>query len=127
MLKGECDVFAPLLRMLGFSIRESSMRSLRKLIFMSATVSLAACSSGNVKSARDYNAPAAPVVRHPYYSPYAPFGEVNATWTPPVWKRDGTIVKPFDPSVELRRPSYENAPWATGTADRSAVAPPGTF
>ena len=74
---------------------------------------LSACNSGNIKSARDYNTPAAPMVRHPYYNPYAPYGEANATWTPPVWDRNGTIVKPADPGVEVERPPYENAPWAT--------------
>ncbi len=103
------------------------MGLLRNVIFASAMVSLAACSSGNIKSARDYNVPAAPPVRHRYYSPYAPYGEANATWTPPVWDRNGTIVRPVDPGVELGRPSYETAPWATGAPGGSAVAPPGTF
>ena len=103
------------------------MRSLRNVIFTSAVVFLAACSSGNIKSARDYNAPAAPPVRQPYYNPYAPYGEANATWTPPVWNRNGTIVRLVDPGVERERPRYENAPWATGASGGSAVAPPGTF
>ncbi len=88
---------------------------------------LSACSSGNIKSARGYNIPAAPLVRHPYYNPYAPYGSANATWTPPVWNRNGTIVKPADPGVEVGRPPYENAPWATGASGGGAVAPPGTF
>jgi len=103
------------------------MRSPCNVICLPIIFLLAACSSGNIKSARDYNAPAAPPVRHPYYSPYAPYGETSATWTPPVWNRNGTIVKPVDPSVELGRPLYENAPWATGASGGSAVAPPGTF
>lgn len=103
------------------------MGLLRNVIFASAMVSLAACSSGNIKSTRDYNAPTAPPVRHPFYSPYAPYGEANATWTPPVWDRNGTIVRPVDPGVELGRPPYETAPWATGTPGGSAFAPPGTF
>lgn len=88
---------------------------------------LSACSNGNIKSARDYKAPAAPPVRHPYYNPYAPYGEANATWTPPVWNRDGTIVKPTDPGVEVGRPPYESAPWATGASGSATFAPPGTF
>ena len=88
---------------------------------------LSACSSGNIKSVRDYNAPAALPVRHPYFNPYAPYGEANATWTPPVWNRNGTIVKPADPGVEIGRPPYESAPWATGASGNGAVAPPGTF
>ena len=88
---------------------------------------LAACSSGNLKSARDYSAPAAPLVRHPYYNPYAPYGQANATWTPGIWNLDGTIVQPFDPSVQRDRQPYETAPWSTGAGGGSAAAPPGTF
>lgn len=103
------------------------MRLFKGLILTSNIIVLAACSSGNIKSARDYHAPAAPPVRQPYYNPYAPYGDANATWTPPVWNRDGTIVKPADPSVEFGRPSYESAPWATGASGGSVFAPPGTF
>src|SRR6266446_9484693 len=88
---------------------------------------LAACSSGNVKSAKDYSAPAAAPVRNPLYNPYAAYGEANATWQPPVWNRDGTIVKPAEPSSQDDRPAYEFAPWATGAAGGSKYAPPGTF
>lgn len=73
------------------------------LIALLAT-GVAGCGGGNLKSARDYTAPAAPPVKHPYYNPYAAYGEANATWTPPVWNRNGTIVKPVDPNVELGRP-----------------------
>ena len=97
------------------------------VLAMVFAVFLSACSGGNIKSARDYNAPAAPPVRHPYYNPYAPYGEANATWTPPVWDRNGTIVKPADPSVEEGRPPYESAPWATGASGGGTFAPPGTF
>ncbi len=103
------------------------MRTLNGLILTYTIIVLTACSSGNIKSARDYHAPAAPLVRQPYYNPYAPYGDANATWTPPVWNRDGTIVKPADPGVEFGRPSYESAPWATGASGGSVFAPPGTF
>ena len=85
---------------------------------------LTACSSGNVKSAKEYSAPAAPPVRNPIYDPYAAYGEANATWEPPVFNRDGTIVKPAEPASQADRPAYEFAPWATGG---SQYAPPGTF
>jgi hypothetical protein len=88
---------------------------------------LAACNSGNVKSAKDYSAPAAPQVRNPFYDPSAGYGEENATWQPPVWNRDGTIVKPAEPASQSNRPRYELAPWATGAAGGSQYAPPGTF
>ena len=103
------------------------MRPFRSILVIAIAASLAACSSGNIKSARDYNAPAASPVRQPYYDPYAPYGQANATWTPPVWNRDGTIVKPYDPGVERGRPHYESASWATGAAGGSSNAPPGTF
>jgi hypothetical protein len=88
---------------------------------------LAACGGGNVKSAKDYSAPAAPPVRNSLYNPYAAYGEANATWQPPVWNRDGTIVKPAEPSSQSDRPQYEFAPSATGAAGGSKYAPPGTF
>ena len=89
---------------------------------------LAACSGGpNVKSAKDYTAPPAPPVRNPLYNPYAAYGEANATWTPPVFNRDGTIMKPAEPASQSDRPDYEFAPWASGAAGGSRFAPPGTF
>ena len=39
---------------------------------------LTGCSGGNVKSARDYHAPAAPPVLHPNYDPYMPYASANA-------------------------------------------------
>ncbi len=103
------------------------MLPFRSVIVALSAIFLSACSNGNIKSVRDYNAPAAPTVRHPYYNPYAPYGEVNATWIPPVWNRNGTIVRLADPGVEVGRPPYENAPWATGASGGAALAPPGTF
>lgn len=91
-------------------------------------LTLAACHEApNIKSASDYDPPAAPPLLHPYYSPYAPYGQANATWTPAVVDRNGTVVKPGDPSVDAGRPDYEHAQWATGAAGGSAAAPPGTF
>jgi hypothetical protein len=81
----------------------------------------------NVKSAKDYLAPKAPPVRDPVYNPYAAYGEANATWQPPVYNRDGTIVKTAEPSSQDDRPDYETAPWATGAGGGSQFAPPGTF
>ncbi len=91
-------------------------------------LAVAACSTPpNVKSASDYDAPAAPPVQHPHYDPFAAYGQANATWEPPVVNRDGTIVKPSDPSVDQGRPDYEHADWATGAAGGGTQAPPGTF
>ena len=102
------------------------MRTSRPLILVLAA-SLAACSGGNVKSAKDYSAPTAPPVWNPLYNPYAAYGEADATWRPLVWNRDGTIVKPAEPSSQSDRPQYEFAPWATGAPGGSKYAPPGTF
>lgn len=97
--------------------------------FLSAVLfGLAACGAPpNVQSANDYDAPAAPPVKHPKYDPYAAYGSANATWNAPVFNRDGSIVKPADPSVDAGRPDYEHSQWATGAAGGSADAPPGTF
>lgn len=103
------------------------MHPSRLVLIAALAAPLAACGGGNLKSAGDYRAPPAPPVKHPYYDPYAAYGEANATWTPPVWNRDGTVVKPFDPGMEAGRPPYESAPWATGAGGRNASAPPGTF
>lgn len=39
-----------------------------------------------------------------FYDPYAAYGEANATRRPPVVDRNGTIVKPFEPSTQTTRP-----------------------
>ena len=101
-------------------------RSALILIGVLATA-LAACSSGNVKSASDYHAPAPPPVKNPLYDPYTPYGAANATWAAPIYNRAGTIVHPSDPGADQGRPPYEQAPWATGAAGRNTFAPPGTF
>jgi len=90
-------------------------------------LALTACGSGNVKSARDYSAPAAPTVKQPFYNPAASYGSANATWVAPIYNRAGTIVRPTDPGTDTGRPDYEHAEWATGTAGGSRNAPAGTF
>ena len=90
-------------------------------------LALAGCASGNVKSPKDYIAPTAPSVQHPYYDPYAAYGEANATWRPPVIDRNRTIIKPTEPSSQSDRPKYESAPWAMGASGGSVNAPPGTL
>ena len=101
------------------------MRAIPFLIAIA--VPLAACDSGNIKPTSSYNAPPAPYVRNPVYNPYAAYGEANATWQPPIFNRDGTIVKPAEPASQSDRPAYEFAPWATGASGGSPAAPPGTF
>lgn len=102
------------------------MRSSFLYIF-SLSLSLAACSTGNVRTPDSYDAPRPPEVAHPFYDPYASYGEANAIWRPPVIDRRGTIVKPNEPSTQGTRPDYESAPWATGASGGSRSAPPGTF
>ena len=100
----------------------------RILLCLLIPLGLVACSGGpNIKSAKDYSAPPAPPVRNPLYNPYAAYGEANATWTPPVFNRDGTITKPAEPASQSDRPEYEFAPWATGASGGNRFAPPGTF
>ena len=103
------------------------MRPSHIILLGAVAIVLTACGGGNLEAARDYSAPSAPPVKHPYYNPNTAYGEANATWTPPVWNRNGTIVKPADPNVELGRPLYERAPWATGASGGRTFAPPSTF
>jgi hypothetical protein len=101
------------------------MRVLPLLLLLG--VPLAACDHGNIKPASSYSAPSAPSVRNATYNPYSAYGEANATWQPPTYNRDGTVVKPAEPSSQSDRPAYESAPWATGAGGGSAYTPPGTF
>lgn len=84
------------------------------LFLIAVSLPLAACDHGNTKPVSSYDAPKAPPVRNSTYDPYQPYGQANATWRPPVFNRDRTIVKPSEPSSQDARPDYENAPWATG-------------
>jgi hypothetical protein len=88
---------------------------------------LCGCASGNVRSANSYNAPAPPPIKSFYYDPYAAYGSSNATWRPLVYDRQGTIVKPDEPSSQGTRPDYESAQWATGASGSNRLAPAGTF
>lgn len=87
-------------------------------------LALAGCDNGNLKTTRSYGSPSAPAVLSPLFDPFATPGQVPATWVPPVYDREGTIVRPRDPSVEWDFEDYQHAPWLTG---RSRSAPSGTF
>ena len=102
---------------------------MRRAVFLLPllTLSLTACEGGNIKKVSDYHPPPPPPMQNPVYDPNASYGEANAIWTPPVYDRDGTIVKPSEPSTQSDRPSYETAPWATGASGGSKYEPPGTF
>ena len=95
--------------------------------FAACLLLLSGCSSGNLKSAKDYTAPPPPPIQHPNYSPYARYGEANAQWRPPVVDRDGTIQKPAEPASQWDRSNYEGATWATGAGRSVFSGPPGTF
>ena len=98
---------------------------LRHLPCTALLLALAGCNSGNLKTASAYSSPPhAPPVRAPLYDPYAMPGQVPATWMPPVYDREGTIIRPHDPSVEWDFEDYQYAPWLAG---KSRSAPPGTF
>ncbi|HKM63264.1 MAG TPA: hypothetical protein VJY39_12325 [Acidisphaera sp.] len=97
---------------------------MRLTLLLPVALTLAACGNPNVRSARGYSAPP---VRNPIYDPFMGYGEANATWMPPVFNRDGTIVKPAEPASQDDRPAYETAPWATGAWGGARYAPPGTF
>jgi hypothetical protein len=113
---------------MDFLLRRSIMNTAVTFALVTAAAVLTACNPpGNVKSANDYEPPAAPAVVHPFYDPYATYGQANAIWQPPVYDRNGTIVEPVEPATQAGRPDYEHAPWATGAAGRNILAPPGTF
>ena len=103
------------------------MKSTFLVTVASSLLSLASCSSGNLKSANDYNAPPPPPIQHPSYNPYASYGEAQATWRPPVVDRDGTIQKPAEPASQWDRPNYEGSGWASRAARSVFSGPPGTF
>ena len=99
----------------------------KSFLILAGLLALSACDHGNVKPVASYSAPPAPLIRSPTFNPYAPYGDANATWEPPTFNQDGTVVKPSEPSSQASRPPYEFAPWATGAAGDSQNAPPGTF
>ena len=100
---------------------------MRILIALILTLPLAACAGGNVRTASQYGNPSPVAVKNPDYDPYMAYGSANATWRPPVYNRQGTIVAPDEPSTQSSRPDYEHAPWAYGASGGSQFAPPGTF
>ncbi len=123
----EQAALAPAPRRMPCRPRNTSMSPsvLRHLPCMALLLTLAGCNSGNLKTASAYSSPPhAPPVPAPLYDPYAVPGQVPATWVPPVYDREGTIVRPRDPSVEWDFEDYQHAPWLAG---RSRSAPPGTF
>ncbi len=91
---------------------------------MALLLALAGCDSGNLKAVSAGRFSPAPPLRAPFYDPYATPGQVPATWVPPVYDREGTIIRPHDPLVEWDFEDYQHAPWLAG---RSRSAPPGTF
>lgn len=93
---------------------------------MAFLFALTGCSSGNLKSANNYDVPPPPI-RRSTYNPNAGYGEANATWRPPVMDRDGTIQKPTETSSQWERPNYEGSEWATGAARSVFRGAPGTF
>ncbi len=98
------------------------------VVFAASLVGLTGCGSGgNLKAVADFRIPSPPPVTHPYYNPYAAYGEARATWRPPVYDRDGTIQKPAEPAMQWDRPNYEGASWATGAGRSPFGGPPGTF
>jgi predicted small lipoprotein YifL len=100
-------------------------------LLLLVTSALAGCalSPPNVKPPSAYNALTPPLIKNTFYDPYAAYGSANATWVPPVVDRQGTIVKPADPSTQGHpyRQDYEHSEWATGASGGSQLRPPGTF
>ena len=104
---------------------ESAMQSSFALTGL-LLLGLTACATPpNLNSASDYDAPAAPPVKHPLFDPYASYGQANTTWRPPVFNRAGTLVRSVSPSADQGRPDYEHSDWAAGAAGSSVLSPPG--
>jgi hypothetical protein len=103
------------------------MKRLTLAMIATSLICLASCASGNLKSAKDYDVPPPPPIKHPSYNPYASYGEAHATWRPPVVDRDGTIQKPAEAASQWDRLNYEGSGWASGAARSVFSGPPGTF
>lgn len=100
------------------------MRLLSSILFV---IILSGCSGSNIKTISSYHGPKAPKNTHPYYEPNAAYASSNAIWKAPIYNRNGTIVKPYDPQSSNWRPDYEHASWATGAKGRDNLKPDGTF
>ena len=72
----------------------------KPFLLLAVLLALSGCDHGNVKPVASYSAPPAPPIRNPTFMPYAPYGDANATWEPPTFNQDGTIVKPTEPSSQ---------------------------
>jgi len=112
--------------MMGF-VKEPIMNRLHSIPALACAALISGCAQPNVRAANSFSAPAPPPIKGFYYDPYAAYGSANATWRPPVYDRQGTVVRPEEPSSGATRPDYEHAPWATGAAGGNQLAPPGTL
>jgi len=103
------------------------MKILFNMTAIVLALALSACGSGgNLRSAGEYNAPPAPALTHPYYSPYAAYGDERGKWRPEVVDRDKRLIRPQEPATDYDRADYEGIPWAVGLAG-ALVTIPGTF
>lgn len=98
-----------------------------KLYFLPAFAcfALAAC-SGNVSAGHGHG-PKPPPLQHARYEPGAAYGSSRAVWAPPVYDRQGHIVKIEDPRNSGGREDYEHAGWAVDGPNNNYTHPPGTF
>ncbi|MBS1075803.1 hypothetical protein JK176_13025 [Gluconobacter sp. Dm-73] len=98
-----------------------------KLYFLPAIAcfALAAC-SGNVSAGHGHG-PKPPPLKHARYEPDAAYGSSRTVWAPPVYDRQGHIVKIEDPRNSGGREDYEHAGWAVGGPNNNSTHPPGTF
>lgn len=99
---------------------------MRLMSAMAIAALLSGCGGGNLHhESRDYSdAPAPPPIRNPYFDPYASPGQAPATWVPPVFNRNGTIVQLKDPSQYWDHEDYSHAPWLGRGQE---AAPEGTY
>lgn len=81
-------------------------------------LALSACDGGNVESASHAHGPKPPRLHNLYYEPNGAYGSVRAIWAPPVYNREGTIVKPTDSRNDTGREDYEHS---LGQAGKQAI------
>ena len=75
----------------------------RAVMVMAALLAVTGCErAGNLQIGSARRAPAAPPVAHPYYDPYAAYGEAPARWRPAVGDRRGTIFRPGEAGGAVR-------------------------
>ena len=105
------------------------MKPLFPLALALGALALTGCAQGNLRTPGSYAALAPPPVRNPGgTTPAAAYGSSDATWRPPVYDLQRTIVKPVAPASQASLPRRTRARnGRRGAGGGSTPRPPGTF